>query len=454
MLLAKNIRLSDNLIKALFLPYSLLLLLFSYILPGGLVSVFLFFIYVASVIIVFNRGTLTDPRTLFLGFLFLYSTFYPLRVLITEVSILKIDYTLIKSTVNYAFIGAISFVTTVNYFIDEKISRRKLPHFSLTSNNTYLFTSERLITFFLLALVLLGLYEVATSGAASKRELSDVKGIVPQLAYFSSLFVIIILAIRLSRLKKSFFKDKITIIFYIFFVIYLLYTGERDTVFRIVLISLLIFFDKSTKANWLLIFFLLSSAAILVPLSQSFKAVLLSGEINLPSLGAEALFNNEFISSSRNLYALQLYGVHHNINFLFTDIIRAFVPTILIPGFDIISTNQWYHTQYREMHGFSGSSGWGFGIIPQGYLFAGVPGIIIIMFLYALVITKFFNIKYRSIYHYIFFISLLLTGIYCIRADVANFLSQTFKIGGIMILILITAHYFLKKEVFKKLVHR
>ncbi len=85
---------------------------------------------------------------------------------------------------------------------------------------------------------------------------------------------------------------------------------------------------------------------MIIPISQGFKVVLLSGTININKNGLE-LLSNEFISASRNFYSLLLYGVEHNIYFLFNDIVRAFTPTILLPSIDIQSTGSWFNKIYR-----------------------------------------------------------------------------------------------------------
>ncbi|MEX1130965.1 MAG: O-antigen polymerase [Candidatus Woykebacteria bacterium] len=441
-----RIKISENSKKALFFIYSLLLLIVSFVSSSVYASIFIFFVYFISVLLTFNKGFLSDPRILFVGFFFLYSTFYPFRVVLTGISLVEIDFYLLNNSVNYAFVGAITFVTVCNLFIDEKVASKKI---SLLHKKNKFLTSERIILFSLFAIVLIGLYEVITSGATSKRELTGNTGIIPQLAYFSSLMIIVCIALRITRINKKIYKDKVTLSLFAFFLFFLFATGERDTVFRVAIISLLVFFDKNGKGKSHIVLLLIFGAAIVVPMSQAFKAIFLVGELNLPSIGAETILNNEFISASRNLYVLQLYGVNHDLYFIYTDFVRAFVPTIFISDFDITSTNQWFHNVYRQEHGLSGSSGWGFGMIAQGFLIGGLPGIILLMGFYSSILTFFFNRKYKSVYSYVFYILMLITAIYCIRADLANFLSQVFKITGLMIVVAMVVHNLFKKNIFK-----
>lgn len=429
--------------KFLFLPYSIILLILSIAFGGVLTSVTLFGLFVFSVIVVFNKGTLSDPRMLFVGFLFLYSTFYPLRVALTGFSVLEINQGLLKQSVNYSFLGSIVFVNVANVLIREKSVTFSLKRFSGLRQNDSLYLSEKLLFVLFSAVVMYMLLYVLMSGAETKLEIS---GTIVRIGHFALLIMITIVALRIGRLQKHFYKDKLILGFLFTLILYLLITGERDSVFRVVLICIVIFFDKNRKAGPFIIFGLLISAAILVPFSQAFKAVLLSGQLSIPNLGMSAILSNEFISASRNLYSVILFEAEQTVEYFFTDLLRAFVPSILLPDLNLQSSTQWFNSTFRVEHGFHGSAGWGFGIIANGYIIGGVPGVIFIMAIYSSIMCVFFNARTRSIYWYIFYVLMLVTSIYCIRADLANFLSQSFKVTGAFIILLIFAHFIMKKD--------
>ncbi len=251
--------------------------------------------------------------------------------------------------------------------------------------------------------------------------------------------------IRAIRLKSNFLLDYKLIFFLFLCLFYMLLTGERDIFFRIGFILLIIYFDKKQNATFLKALLIISLSVLIIPISQGFKAVFLSGTININKEGLELLLSNEFISASRNFYSLLLYGVEHNIYFLFNDIIRAFTPSILLPSIDIQSTGSWFNKIYRFENNFHGISGWGFSIIGTGYLVGGWWGIILITSIYSFVLSVLYNLRIKSIYWYAFYLLAFTTAIYVIRGDMANFLSQVFKIGCLSVLILYIAHQFLKK---------
>ena len=174
-------------------------------------------------------------------------------------------------------------------------------------------------------------------------------------------------------------------------------------------------------------------AIVLVPISQAFKSIMLTGEVSLNSFGLELILSNEFTSSGRNLYSLVYFGVQNSFSYLFNDVFRAFIPTMLIPDIGINSTANWFNSIYRYSHGFSGSSGWGFSLIGEGYLIGGYFGVMLLMIIYASVISFFYNLRFKSVYFYAFYVLLFLVSIYVLRADLANFLSQAFKVSGLAV---------------------
>lgn len=435
-------------IKFLFVPYSVILLILSVAIGGVLTSVALFAVFTLSVIVLFNRGTLSDPRMLFIGFLFLYSTFYPLRVALTGYSLLEINLEILKQSVNYSFLGAIVFVNVANLLIKESSVTFSLKQFNGLKNGTISFLSEKLLFILLSFFVVFTLIYVLMSGAETKL---DIGGPIVQIGHFALLIMITIIALRIGRLEKQFYRDKLVLGFFLFLIMYLLITGQRDAVFRVALICIVIFFDKNKKSGPILVFALLMSAAIIVPVSQAFKAVLLSGELDIINLSARSILSNEFISASRNLYSVILFEAEHKVEYLFTDIGRAFIPSILLPGLHLESSTQWFNHTFRVGHGFDGSSGWGFGIIAHGYIIGGGLGIIFIMTIYSSILCYFYNARIKSIYWYVFYIMMLLTAIYCIRADLANFLSQSFKVTGTFLFLLVFSHFVMRKDLHNKI---
>src|SRR5690606_6802549 len=115
------------------------------------------------------------------------------------------------------------------------------------------------------------------------------------------------------------------------------------------------------------------------------------------------------------------------------DIQRALTPLVNTGS---ISTTEWFNSIYRPSVSLEGTSGWGLGIIAQGYILADAWGVVILSAALALILSFFYRARNRSVYYLVFYILLLTVAIYTIRADVANFIAQGLKIGGLSVLLL------------------
>ena len=417
--------------------YSLLFLGLSYLLPGVVISVVLIFVYYLTILIVLKIDDLSDYRVLWPGFFVIYSTFYPLQVIVTGFGYSKFENNqeLLKDSVNYAFIGLITFIVIVNFLIE--MQKNKAYSNLLVKSNCSFYLSEKLLLLIVVPIIVYVLVSILGSGATRKLDIDNVSNTV---GYFAAIVVIGLFTLKIGRIKVPFFCNGTSLCFLLLFTIYMLVTGERAIFIRGVLVGLIFFCNSNNLVRWQMVICILIATVVVVPFLQSFKSVLLSGTLNLQQISIELILSNEFISASRNFYSVLLYGVNHSYAFLYNDIIRAVVPKFLIPSLDIASTGLWFHLVYRVEHRFHGTSGWGFGIIAHGYLIDGIFGIILVMSIMAVIVTIIYNNRGRSEYFYLFHISTLLTSIYCIRADMANFLSQVFKIGGMMVLLLMITH--------------
>lgn len=414
------------------------ILFFSIISNEIIILLFLFYFYSIFIINTYKNGSLSDPRLLLVGFFTFYSTFYAISVYITGISVLEINYDLIALSLKYQLFGLFIFISSLNLIISNKELSNTVNNFTNLRLN---YSSEKLIFIVLSIIVFLGIFFAFKSGATTKIE-GNRDNPFKTLADFSFWILTAIAIIRYTKLKSNIFYD-FKLIFFIFIALfYMLVTGERDVFFRISFVALLVYFDKKQNANFTFILLLLFSVAVLVPISQGFKAILLSGSININQFGFASIFTNEFLSAGRNFYSLLLYNSEQSISYFVNDILRAFLPGTLLSEFNIQSTGNWFHTDFRVQNNFSGTVGWGFSLVGEGYLIGGIFGIMFIVFLYALVIGTLYNMRLKSIYWYVFYLLAFATSIYVLRADMANFLSQTIKIGGLSVFSLFIIHKF------------
>jgi oligosaccharide repeat unit polymerase len=423
--------------------YSLISLFIIYISDSIEIILVFFYFYTFSIIYINAEKNISDPRVLLLGFFTLYSTFYPLQTYILEISLLEINMNLLVISLKYQFLSIVVFVNVANFTINKNCY---LNFNNMTQGIKTNFLSEKIIFLVLLPIVVLSVLFIFVSGASSKREIIDNGGFINELAMFALLIMTAIAITRAVRLRSNFLLDLKLMSFVFLCLFYMLLTGERDVFFRVGFIVLIIYFDKNKNFSFFKAILILGLVVLIVPISQSFKAVLLSGTVNINKEGVDLLLSNEFMAASRNFYSLLLYGVEHSVSFLFNDMIRAFTPSVLLSNTDVQSTGSWFHKVYRVENGFDGISGWGFTIVGTGYLVGGVLGIILIISIYSFILSILYNMRVKSIYWYAFYLLAFTTAIYVIRGDMANFFSQIFKIGGLSILILYMAHQLLNKK--------
>lgn len=414
--------------------------------------VFLMFLYVSLVSYLFSDKSIADPRVLLVQFFFVYSSFFALRLQFFEFTVVSIDKGVVLESLRLQYFAILSLVTALNIFITSGAEKNLLSQdfFSVHSQeNDRAKLSELLIIALVLPVIMYVFMAILGSSALSKRDVLENLGVLDDIAGLLFTVLVVLYALRVIRHKRP-LSSKFVVSMLTVGALFVLVMGQRDAIFRLGLVYLIVFFDKRNRSVFLPASCILIAAVFLVPFSQFFKSFLLSGEVDVTRTGMELVLSNEFIAAGRNLYSLVYYGVDHSYTYLLSDMARAFAPTIITPDLDIQSMTSWFNREYRIDHGFSGVSGWGFTIVGQGYVVGGYPGIAVVMSMYAAVLSIFYNMRYKNIYFYVFYILVFIASIYVIRADLANLFSQAFKISGLAVLFVYLAHSVFSKKTMVK----
>lgn len=408
--------------------------------PAVVVSIY---IYSLVVVFIYSKHGVADPRVFPLAFMAVYFTFFPLRAYFYGSANLPYDEAVLVLSLRLQFAAMLVFVTVSNVFvINSRQEARKL----FCSDQVRSASSERFLFYILIPLVFYSLAVILSSDAASKRDVLDNYSSVKMLSDIPILILTVLVFLRAARLGKYFYYDLLILVYLAFCIFYVLLTGEREGVFKLLFGMMIIYFDRRGNFNFLKMIAIFGALLFVVPVSQYFKSVLLSGAVNIDRLGGDLILYSEFMSSSRNFYSLLIFDAQQNVSFLLSDIVRAFVPTALLGDYGVQSTVAWFDRVYRLEHGFDGSSGWGFTIVGFGYLIGGLFGIIMIMVFYAWLLAFCYNRRWRSLYWYAFYILALSAFVYALRADLANLLSQLFKISGLCVLFVFTARWLFRKK--------
>lgn len=425
-----------------FLFFSVFAFLVAYVVGESEATIAILFVVSLVVLYMSDISRLSDPRVLITGFFFLYQTWFPLKIIffgdsyMHKISSDKLSDGLLLSLFAYVVIANI-----LNFMVRQLSNGWDSIYVHFERERL----SEKIVFFFSCILGMASIVSFITSGVTSKREILDGYGALSLFSYICMVFITVNFLLRMARSRRGrFFEDGYVCVSLGIIVLYTGVAGERDVLFRAIVCLAIIYYEKSHSFGYTKFFIMLVAAAFVVPFSQLFKSVFLVG-LQDGSWQDVEIFGNEFISASRNLHYLLEFGVDHSWLHLLNDLLRAIVPSVLLPGLSVESTSSWYNGTYRVVHGFDGTSGWGFGLVAEGYLVAGYFGVFVVTAICTTIVGLIYRVRLRSSHHFVLYILSLTVFIYVLRADVANFISQIFKIFGVCFLVFFVANLLMRK---------
>lgn len=384
-----------------------------------------------------ERYGILHPISWFSPFMLLYSISYPLFIWTSGGTSSQLDIVIPLCMATYVgFIMPIAFLSPFRILvpaitIDPKIIRK-------------------LIFISIVLCILLVLY-VIVLGVASKREFIDItraSGVGSAFLAFTllSVFYAVYLLIKVQRIARgvrSRLGDAVVLGVAVFAILLIGYgaTGERDYMFRSILLVMLILFSVKYHAKFRY-YYLLGSVFILIlvlPATQSAKAFLISSSVSGAVFEVENIWKTEFASAGRNLLYLMERGVndYHGETFIW-DVKRAL--NFIFP--DQLSTGMWFNQTLRTFFGDEGTSGWGFSLVAEGYINFGLIGPPILFLFLGLLSSGMYSHAARSQLKFIFYLCSIPVIIYVLRADLANYISLIFKINGFIVLVFYIASKF------------
>ncbi|WP_421722092.1 hypothetical protein [Alloalcanivorax xenomutans] len=287
---------------------------------------------------------------------------------------------------------------------------------------------------------------VTMQGLTSKREINDSAGLlsyINRLVFISYIYVSMYVS-YLALTKKKFRKEFLW--FFLLAMFVLLVIGERDVVFRYAFVVVLFWFSVNGRFRSLYYVFGFVFILLALSISQQAKNIFLTGGLYEASqTGLKWMFYNEFASGSRNLHQILLYGdIFGDVNLIWGDIVRFF--SILNLNENAQSATEWYNKYYRNFYDFSGSSGWGFGILPELYYSLGGFGVFFGFASLMAITTFLYNFFWGSIGGRVFVILHYAAFIYSLRADFANLLGLSIKWGAFSIFLAYIAYSIVAKK--------
>lgn len=371
------------------------------------------------------------PYCWFSAFFCLYSIGYPI---LHVCGFSNVEYS--KETMCYQLLGlfiALIVISPRKYLQAAKVDNPKL-------NIDIGVLNKALYVFLILTILFTALYAYR-SGFSGKGEMYDEGGVILTMA----LRLPLILAMLYSVSSVSYYSANkrlpkgLILVTMIVLLIMTLFSGERDFLFRFLLITveILYFFGTFKKKNLLLI---IPVFVLLIPLSSTFKYYFLSGTVYKSTNGfIYSLLNGEFESAGRNLQVVLNNSSYTEGALGFLQIPRD-IASVFVSSID--SPSSWFGKTFYPQS----KTQYGFSLVGEGYVIGGIVGIVILFMIIGLIIKAMYRYSRKNLYTisaYFYFIAVV---IYSIRADFGTILSALVKQIGLVIIIILILERFTKKS--------
>ena len=399
----------------------------------GWTQVFVFTFY--CIYVTFQEPKyLSHPWVWFTAFFLLYSISHPGLVLLGRYEIFHDLYQYDENVANilrYHFIALISFLSGTLLLNRENDISKEVNLFIKFKKHDNFRDIAWFLLYTLLTLTAIYIVGILGSGYTSKIELVNA-GNNPfylRLGSFYNLLTLVGILIILLNFKLRKTKNNYLLISLIIFwtSVSFFVSGERDHLFRFILVYFVFLYDLVKKFRLSSFYFLLVAFLALLPTTQILKGLLLgSKEFVFEKYDLSTFFNTEFQAAGRNLHHILL--AKQDIFWgqtLLWDLRRAFSSDLL--NIEASSTNNWFHDVFRVHEGIQSSTGWGFSLVALGYINFGICGIILIFFLFGLISKYFYLHRFKNIYWYVYYLFYITVAIYSIRQDLAVYISMNLK---------------------------
>lgn len=371
----------------------------------------LLMVCVTAIILV--NGELMHPYFWFSAFFGLYSCAYPLMLAMGITA--GIGYT--KSTMLYqllALITALLIIGPDNPREDNSLIQNNY--------NINLGVLNKIIYILLIALIICGALFVYQSGFSGKDDIynSGNKFLIIIFRLPLILTMLYTLSVMISYSKYGKFPVKQTIITLIALVLITLFSGERDFIFRFLMVNIFVlWFIRKVRIQHLIA--MVPVLALLLPLSSTYKYYFLTGTASITNNNIIYSFlSGEFESAARNMqklinnssYTMGVKGLKQ----IGLDLLSVFDSSIKSP-------TAWFNNTYYP----TSKTQYGFTLVGEGYIIAGTIGIVLVFVIVGLIIRLMYKKAYNNIYSlaaYIYFITII---IYSIRADLSTVYAALIK---------------------------
>lgn len=376
---------------------------------------------VVFVSICIAKVEITHPLVWFSGSFALYSTSHALLYILDYPSIQGYS----KENILIPFIGLVIVVIIIG------VKQYPSPNFHTLEKLTILKekNNKKLLEFILVILILVlfvSVISISITPFNHKNDLLSNNNIFFTLGMYSTRFIsffccfYILLFIDLDRKKTKFFIITSAVLI----IALSLFTGERDAMLRyLVIIFMTLFFLKKINRKFIII--LIPVGMIFLTLSvylkyffvqgvvnerveeSSFVYNFLTADFNAAGENLQVLLNNSWTES---LYDFSLIGI---------DIVSPFFPSGVFFNVGLWFNNTFYPNSYSRA----------FTLVGEGYVIAGILGVMIIFVILSFLLKLLYSNHNRSIYWLVVYIYAIPTVILSFRSTLGTVFNDLSRIA-------------------------
>lgn len=369
-------------------------------------------ILVCFTAIVEVKGNLMHPYVWFSAFFGLYSIGYPWTLAMGFTS--RVGYS--KETMLYQLLALITVLIAIGpKCIKEDDKWIKDYDISLGVLN-------KIIYIVLVMLIVVGALYVSRSGFSGKDDIYNSGNTLLIMIFRLPLILTLLYALSVTTTyyREGKFPVKQAIITFIALLLITLFSGERDFVFRFVLVNIFIlWFLRKIRIKHLIV--MIPIIIVLIPLSSSYKYYFLTGSASVTNNNIiYAFLSGEFESATRNLQALinnssSTLGVK-GLGQIVRDVVAVF-------NSSIESSTSWFNNTFYP----TSKTQYGFTLVGEGYIIAGALGVVLVFAIIGIIIRIMYKKAYNNMYLLIAYIYFITVMIYSIRGDLSTVFSALIK---------------------------
>ena len=393
--------------------------------------------FTTALAIIFCNFQILHPYFWFSISFSLYNSAYPI------LSLLGYDH--YGYTTENMLLSQIALVVTLIIITPQVVNVTEYPKNEIQIN---LSITKKAVAFFAIIGLLCAII-IHLKGYANKTQLAASGDISYRIGAYAVRYLCMFLLFYMTTIlgKKEDIDLRIVIVSFVASLLFMLYTGERDALFRyLMIVALVLFAYNRIKAKTIII--LVPLAMIVMILSVYFRNYFTSGIINSEYTDSNnflvMFLNTDFSAASSNLqFLLNKEGTMGSQGFklIITELLSPFLPSGIL-----FSPDHWFN---YEVH-TGGYHGYAFTLVGTGYIISGRIGVVVLFIIVGFICKMLYRLSTKNLYTMSCYIYMITTIIASFRQSLTTLVSPIMRI---VLLSILASWIFAQDQLFHKNYH-